>query len=306
MVEEFCDYNLKGLEQLAQVHGTAVSSLSVLNFVFSPVATFGNILVIRALWKASSMPANIKKFFLSLAVSDLAVGLFAHLMLAVVLRMAADGGHNFDLRCPTILTVCYFSLFLLAYASFLNVTAIAVDRLLAITLHLRYRELVTSKRVILALVSVWLTSSGSASLFVSLNTHNALMVAVIVKFVGILLTTVAYVRIYRAVRHHQNQIHSQFQQQNAQAMELFREKKSAFNTVYFYVIFVACYFPKFCSTILLITDHAQITFLLAYYLTFFFVLLNSSLNPVVYCWRYREIRQIMKSTVKKIFRITDS
>ena len=289
-----------------QFHGTAVSSLSVLNFVFSPVAAFGNILVIRALWKASSMPANIKKFFLSLAVSDLAVGLFAHLMLAVVFRIAADGGHIFDLLCPTILTVCYFSLSLFGFASFLNVTAIAVDRLLAITLHLRYRELVTSKRVILALVSVWLTSSGAAFLSVSLNTHNALMVVVIVGFLGILLTTVAYVRIYRVVRYHQNQIHIQLQQQNAQAMELFREKKSAFNTVYFYVIFVACYLPKFCSTILLTTDDTQITFWLANYVTCFYVLLNSSLNPVVYCWRYREIRQIMKSTVKKIFRITDS
>ena len=306
MAEELCDYNLERLGQLLKFHGTAVSSLCVLNFVFSPVAAFGNVLVIRALWKASSMPANIKKFFLSLAVSDLAVGLFAQLMVAVVSRMAADGGHNFDLLCPTILTVCSFSLFLLAGASFLNVTAIAVDRLLALTLHLRYRELVTSKRVILALVSVWLTSSGSASLGVSLNTRNALMVAVTVQFVGILLTTVAYIRIYRVVRYHQNQIHSQLQQQSAQAMELLREKKSALNTVYFYVIFVACYFPHVCCTILLTTDNTRITFWLANYVTCFFVLLNSSLNPVVYCWRYREIRQIMKSTVKKIFRITDS
>ena len=60
-----------------QFHGTAVYSLCVLNFIFSSVAAFGNILVIPALRKASSMPANIKKFFLSLAVSDLAVGLFA-------------------------------------------------------------------------------------------------------------------------------------------------------------------------------------------------------------------------------------
>ena len=151
--------------------------------------TLGNVLVIRAMLKASSMPANIKKFFLSLAVSDLAVGLFAQIMVALVLRMAANKGHNFDLLCPTILTVCYFSSFLLCCASFLNVTAIAVDRLLAITLHLRYQELVTSKRVLIALVSVWLTSGFAASLFVSLDIHNALVV-VIVEFVGILLTTV--------------------------------------------------------------------------------------------------------------------
>ena len=126
----------------------------------------------------------------------------------VVLRIAANGGNNFDLLCPTILTACYFSLILLAYASFLNVTAIAVDRLLAITLHLRYQELVTSEHAIIALVSIWITSGVTASLFVSLNIHN-IMVRVIVEFVGILFSTVAYCHIYRVVRHHQNQIHSQ-------------------------------------------------------------------------------------------------
>ena len=250
MTEEFCSYHLKGLSQVVQFHRTTLLSLCVLHFIFSPVSTFGNILAIHALLKASSIPANIKKLFLSLAVSDLAVGLFAQLMLAVVLRMAANGGHDFDLLCPTILTVCYFLVFLLAGASHLNVTAIAVDRLLAITLHLRYQELVTSKRVIIALVSIWITCGGGASLFVSLNTHNVTVV-VIVQFVGILLTTVAYIRIYRVVRYHQNQIHSQLQHQNAQAMELIREKMSAFNTVYFYVIFVAYYLPHFCSATLL-------------------------------------------------------
>ena len=142
--------------------------------------------------------------------------------------------------------------------------------------------------------------------YVAVNSRSA-FVAVICEFVGILLTTVAYIHIYRAVKHHQNQIHSQLQQQNAQAMELlFREKKAAFNAVHFYVIFVACYLPHFCSAILLTIDSAQISFWLAHYVTIFFVLLNSSFNPLVYCWRYREIRQIMKSTVKKIFRITES
>ena len=305
MAEEFCSYYLNGLGQLVQFRNTALSSLCVLNFVFSPVAAFGNILVIRALWKASSIPANVKKFFLSLAVSDLAVGLFAQLMNAVNLRMAADGGHNFDLLCPTILTVGSFFSSLLACASFLNVTAIAVDRVLAITLHLRYQELVTSKRVVIALVSIWITSGVVASLFVAVDAHSAI-VLVICEFVGFILTTVAYFRIYKVVRHHQNQIHSQLQHQNAQARELFREKKSAFNAVHFYVIFVACYLPNLCSTTLLMTVSSRISFWLAFHVTCFFVLLNSSLNHLVYCWRYQEIRQIMKSTVKKILRITET
>ena len=306
MAEEFCSYHLNGLGQLVRFHGTAVTSLCVLHFIFSPVATFANILVIRALWKASSMPANIKKFFLSLAVSDLAVGLFAQLMVAVVLRMAANGGHNFDLLCPTILTVCFFSLLLLGCASFLNVTAIAVDRLLAITLHLRYQELVTSKRVIIALISVWLTSGVAAFLYISVGNENVIVLAAVIKFVGLFLTTVAYINIYRAVRHHQNQMKNQLQHENESTVDLFREIKTTFNALYFYVIFVACYLPNFCSTTLLITDSLRKSFILAFHVTFFFVLLNSSLNPVVYCWRYQEIRQIIKSTVKKILRITET
>ena len=224
MAEEFCSYYLKGLGKLVQFHRTSLQSLCVLHFIFSPVATFGNILALRALWKASLIPANIKKFFLSLAFSDVAVGLFAQLMYAVVLRMAADGGHNFDLLCPTILTVCSFFSSLLAGASFLNITAIAVDRLLAITLHLRYQELVTSERVIIAVISVWIASVVAASLFVGFNTHGAITL-VICEIVGFLLTTVAYIYIYRAVTHHQSQIHSQLQHRNAQAIKLYREKR---------------------------------------------------------------------------------
>ena len=254
--------------------------------------------------KSFCFGSRVKKLLLSLAFSDLAVGLFVQLMYAVVFRMAVNGDHDLDLLCPTILTVCNIFLLLLCSASFLNLTAIAVDRLLAITLHLRYQELVTSKRVIIAVVLVWVTSGVAASLHL-VNSHTT-MVVVIGQFVGIFFSTVAYIHIYRVVRHHQNQIHSQLQYQNAQTVELFREKKFAFNAMHFHVIFVACYIPHFFSSTLLAIYSADISLQLAVYVTVFFILLNSSLNPLVYCWRYREIRQIMKSTVKKIFRITEA
>ena len=113
-----------------------------LNLVFSLVTTLGNLLVIRALWKATSVPSTLKKLFLSLSFSDVAVRLFVQLMfgviIAVMLKVTAVGSYNFDFFCPTALTVFYFALILFASASFLTVTAIAGDRLLAISLHLRY------------------------------------------------------------------------------------------------------------------------------------------------------------------------
>ena len=99
----------------------------------SPGATLGNLLVIRALMKASTIPATVKKLFLSLAFSDLAVGLLPQLMTAImsaVMLKMASSGDDLAFFCPTVLTVLLYFMYLLAVASFLNVTVIAFDRVL--------------------------------------------------------------------------------------------------------------------------------------------------------------------------------
>ena len=117
---------------------------------------------------------------------------------------------------------------------------------------------------------------------------------------GPLLTTVAYIRIYKVVRYHQNQIQGQLQL-NAEEMQLHREKKSAFNAVFVYIVFIACYLPGLCSVMLVMTNISRSYFLATNHATFFLILLNSSLNPFVYCWRYPVIREIVKNKVKKIY-----
>ena len=126
------------------------------------------------------------------------------------------------------------------------------------------------------------------------------MVAAVISLTGYILTTVVYVRIYKVVKYHQNQIYSQNQLQNAQTREAHRQRKSAYNSLFVSVVFLACYFPFFPSTILYETNTSEISFLVAHVASVFLICLNSSLNPIVYCWRYREIRQIVKNTVKKI------
>ena len=274
----------------------------ILNFVFSLVATLGNLLVIRALMKASTIPATVKKMFLSLAFSDLAVGLCSQLMTAIIsavmLKMASSGD-DLAFFCPTVLIVHLYFQYLLAFASFLNVTVIAFDRLLAVSLHLRYQELVTPIRVTIVLVSLWLTSCVAASLYSFLPKGIAMALAVII-VIGCVLTTLAYVRIYKVVKYHRNQIYSQNQLQNAQTREAHRQRKSAYNSLFVSVVFLACYFPFLPCTMLYMTNTSEISFLIALFVSIFLIYLNSSLNPLVYCWRYREIRQIVKKTVKKI------
>ena len=158
----------------------------------------------------------------------------------------------------------------------------------------------TSKRVTATLVAIWLTSCTFFSLFF---TPLILKVPLVLLSIGFLLTTVAYFRVYKVARYHQNQIYNQFQQQTLQAVVLLRERKSSLNVVYIYAVFAACYLPNFCCLILKQAGNSSDSVLVAKEITFFFVLLNSSLNPLIYCWRYPEVRVIMKSILKKIFRV---
>ena len=216
MAEQDCTRRLDYFVKLVSYRRSFFLGFCVLNFVFSLVVTLGNLLVIRALMKNSTIPATVKKLFLSLAFSDLAVGLLPQLMTAIIsavmLKMASSGD-DLAFFCPTVLIVLLYFQFLLASASFLNVTVIACDRLLAVSLHLRYQELITPIRVTMVLVSVWLTSCVYAfTIFFTLK--GAAMAGAVISVIGYVLTTLANVRIYKAVKYHQNQIYGQNQLQN--------------------------------------------------------------------------------------------
>ena len=154
------------------------------------------------------------------------------------------------------------------------------------------------------LVSLWLTSCVSAFLYIFLP--KGIAMAAVISVIGYVLTTVAYVRIYKVVRYHQNQIYGQNQLQNAQTREALKQRKSAYNSLFVSVVFLACYLPFMPSTNLDWTNTSEISFLVAHFASIFLIYLNSSLNPFVYCWRYPEIRRSVKSTVKQIFHINEN
>ena len=303
MAEQNCNRFLDYSVKLVSHRRSFSRCFCVLNFAFSLVATLGNLLVICALMKIQN---TVKKLFLSLAFSDLAVGLCSQLMTAIlsaVMLKMASSGDELAFFCSTVLIVLYF-MYLLGSASFPNVIVIAFDRLLAVSLHLRYQELVTPIHVTIVLVSLWLTSYVSAFLYIFLL--KGFPLAAVISVIGYVLTTLAYVRIYKVVRYHQNQIYSQNQLQNAQTREAHRQRKSAYNSLLISVVFLACYFPFLPCTILYSINPSEISFLVAHFASIFLIYLNSSLNPFVYCWRYPEIRRSVKSKAKQIFHMNEN
>ena len=305
MASKFCTRTLKILSDLVQFHSAfMLACYCIFNLVFSVVAVRGNLLVIYALWKSSSIPATVKKLFLSLALSDLAVGMLPQLMwgiiIAVMLSKTSNGDSNFASFCPVIVTACYFFAFFLCSASFFTIAAIAVDRLLAISLHLRYHELVTSKRINMVLIMLWLTSGVTASISILFPVANKIIATF--QVILLLLTTVAYIRIYKVVRYHRIQIQSQLQLQNFEVEDLHRQKKSAWNALIVYITFLF-YLPFFVSVLIVLIYGEKTSPLIANYATLLVIFLNSSLNPLVYCWRYREIRNIVRSSLKKVIHV---
>ena len=283
-----------------------MTTICALNLFSSLVAILGNILIITALSKTSSIPTNLKILFFSLAFSDLAVGLFAQLMnvaiIAVMLKITANGEHDFEIFCPTILSLYNFFTFFLACASLFTVTAIAVDRLLSVSIHLRYQEIITERRVAMLSVLVWVASIVAGFTFISLP-RNYRIVTVVAQCIGLLVTSCAYARIYNIVRYHKIQIRCQLQQTRSQSMRRnqLRQQKSALDAFVVYVVFVICYLPHLIeSVIFIMPGDVSFSVVVSTHATSLLLFMNSSLNPILYCWRYQEIRHNVKSALRKI------
>ena len=167
-----------------------------------------NIITIQALRKISSFPKPLKTLLLSLAISDLGVGLLVQPLYIAGVIMTIEQSANKSLHY-TLYTAQRLFGYLLCVASFLGIIALTVDRFLAIHLHLRYQELVTHNRVVAVVISVWVLCS-CISLF-ALNRILEKVLAIITATIGavcLITTGLIYCKIYSIVRHHTNQIHA--------------------------------------------------------------------------------------------------
>ena len=130
--------------------------LIALNIFLSITATLGNALILVALRNVSSIHPPTKLLFRCLAVTDLCVGLICQPLLYVYLIIGKF--------IKELLYVYFFFYSVLLTVSPLTSAAISVDRLLALLLGLRYRHVVTLRRVRVVIACVWFIGVSNASL----------------------------------------------------------------------------------------------------------------------------------------------
>ena len=296
--KEFFHYQNETYEVEDPIH-----SLYIVNSVFNAFSAYSaimlNILSIHAMRKTSSLPKPLKTLLLSLADSDLGVGL-----LAQPLYIARIVNPTYFLKA--VLKIIDFWL---VDVSFFLVVAISVDRFLAIHLHLRYQELVTHKRVVAVVISIWIFSAFLSLLdfWMASRAQSVTFEVFVTIFFGLcfICTAVVYCRIYFTVRRHRNEIQAMHVQAAAQSGELgnvARQRKSSLGTSYVYLVFLICHLPEYCIFVASNRISEQSTILkglipCAWTLVFF----NSSLNPLVYCWKMRQIRHTILDNLRNAF-----
>ena len=206
------------------------------------IATLGNILILVALRKKSSLHPPSKLLFRCLTLTDLYFGVLTQPLFAVSLIFIAHQRLQF---CYTALSIVDFAGRSLSIISLCTVTVIRVDRLLPLLLGLRYRQTVTSRRMRGALISIWILNIALCSLpLLSPNIISLVSNALI--YTLLVTSAFCYMKLYLTLRHHQVEMLEMHQVQpngDGTPRNHARYRKSVSTALWVQLTMVACYLP---------------------------------------------------------------
>ena len=269
-----------------------------------------NVLVILALRNIPSLPRKtLKTLLLSLSVSDLGVGLVAQPLNIYVLVSDIKFFSSFILvdHHEAVFKAYRVVANVLTYASFFSIVALSADRFLVIRLQLRYQDAVTHKRAIAGVISFWLLSTVLPLIrFLDWFPENKIFIFfVTIQFICLIISGLFYFKIFLALRQHAAQVQNVPVEcgERIEAVNAARERKAAFGVFYVYLTFVACYLPPICFNIaekIIDIEQPVLVYKVNLHATNLLVL-NSSLSPLIYCWKMRRIRQAMIDVLRRPF-----
>ena len=265
----------------------------VLNAPLMLISIVGNALVLAAIIRTPSIRSTHMIMLCSLAVSDFLVGLVAQpIYIAEHLTKNSIVNNVSKLTVPSICIV-----------SLMTITAITVDRFLALHYHMRYATLVTESRVKYTLIIIWLFSLLVSGLDFWSKLEGFPFIVESVVTICLVICSYSYIRIYRIVRRHHLEIHAQQQALESSTakynLNTARLKISAMNSFVFYIALIICYLPIYVLSILhglSIKDWQTAEWYFAHTAVF----MNSSINPILYCWRHRELRVAVLKTARQM------
>ena len=292
----FCSVEITG-----NTH-TQLTCLAVLNTFLSITAFLGNTLILVALHKESSLHLPTKLLFRTLATTDVCVGVIAEPL--VIIYWVSVVKESWGV-CRYAQASVYVTGHMFCSVSLLTLTAVSMERLLALSLGHNYRQVVTLRRTQAAVAVLWIVSIvGSTMYFVDY------VITLRYGYIGaplcLVISVFSYAKIFHNLRRHRNQVQShicQDQRNQTNVLNMARYRKALTSALWLQLSLIVCYLPYNIVGVIMSPTGLAPSIYLARQSALTLVFLNSSLNPILYCWKIKEIRNSVKDTITTLCRL---
>ena len=282
---------IAGLQQKQSIAFSAVN-------IFLSITAFGNTFILVALSKETSLHPPSKLLYRCLATTDLLVGLIGQPLAATYWMSLVYEEWSL---CRYAKDAAFISSHALCGVSLWTLTAISVDRLLALLSGIRYRQTVTLKRTCIITATFWILSLAAGSFYIS---HNRIVIWYTIIFIPScsVISIASYTKIFRTLRNHQAQVQDHVQPSQTTALNMARYRKAANSALWVQLALAVCYVPKLIT---LFMNNYRKTYsshvVVIDGITCIILYSNSTFNPFLYCWRVREVRKAVKQTIRQAF-----
>lgn len=273
----------------------------VLNILLAVTAFTWNVLILIALHKCFVRPPT-KLLFRCLASTDLCVGLILQPLYVTYLIYSQSPNICHLLGILTSIAGGIF-----CGVSLTTLTAISVDRLLALLLVMKFKEVVTLGRVRFLVVIFWAFCGTSTVLFV-VSFYVAVGLVSVIMVLCLMTSAFCYTKIYIAFNKHQNQLKRNIpglgdsnKPEAAILLNTPQYKKTVSFSLCLLMALMMCFLPFAIVAALYAFIGLRSPLLdFAWHLALSIVMFNSSLNPILYFWKIQSVREAVKDTIKKL------
>lgn len=276
--------------------------LTAVNILLAITASLENALILAALQKETSIFPPTKFLFQSLAVSDFFVGVFAQPLFVIQLISTA---HEQAELCYTVVNISDIAGGSFMGVSLLTVTAISVDRLLALSLGIRYKYVITLKRIRATLICGWIFIFSVSFLRFFWDYTLILTIITVAIYSALTISAFCYLKIFLILRRHYATqgvaLAGQSHRGGMSPLNLARYRKTVSTAVYVQLTMVACYLPYGIISSIQYEKGYPPSLNLATLLAATLGVVNPSLNPILYCWRIHGVRHAVKNILKQLW-----
>ena len=202
-------------EELIRGAKNQVIYLSVIYIFLGITTVVGNTLILIALHKNTSLHQPSKVLLRNLVASDLSIG-FVQLLFGASGISILQGWWQI---CHHLFIVNNIAASISITVSLWTITAISVDRLLALLLKIRYRQVVTLRKVYAVAIASWVNGTSNAILWCfSLLAWRVLLGTNIA--VCLIISAYCYTRTFLRLRHQHTQVLHNLRQPENQASRI--------------------------------------------------------------------------------------